>query len=141
METLGDRIKKRMDALGLSQGEVADLAGISQVAIHKLIAGKSLKTDHPLELANALQCSPHWLVTGQDDPNIRHGVKEGAQGYDVETSDEMILLATWRAMNHDQQKSLLTILAPYSPNDPESPGRSATANRALKQKKAPPKTE
>ncbi|MCL1072950.1 helix-turn-helix domain-containing protein [Shewanella dokdonensis] len=64
--SLGDNIHKRMTELNLTQREVADMSGLSQVTIHKLISGKVKGTTKILELSKALQCSPERLLYGID---------------------------------------------------------------------------
>lgn len=66
-----DRIKQRIAELKLSQAELANAVGVSQVAIHNLASGKTTKTSHLLQLAKALQCSPEWLENGGNDADDR----------------------------------------------------------------------
>jgi transcriptional regulator with XRE-family HTH domain len=65
MQTLGDRIKQRIRELGTTQEEVAKRAGMSQTAVHKLATGKSKRTRFLLQLADALECRPDWLLNGR----------------------------------------------------------------------------
>lgn len=51
----------------MSQDDLAVRAKLSQVMIHKLISGKSTKTSKILDLAAALECSPNWLLSEDDD--------------------------------------------------------------------------
>ena len=53
-----------MTELGLTQSELAESAGISQVTVHKLISGKINKTARIIDLASALKCDPTWLLNG-----------------------------------------------------------------------------
>ncbi|MGB0662809.1 MAG: XRE family transcriptional regulator [Pontibacterium sp.] len=62
--SLANRLKLRMSELGLSQREVAERTGMSQVAIHNLTSGKSLATRKITELATTLNCSAEWLQQG-----------------------------------------------------------------------------
>ncbi|WP_158413409.1 LexA family protein [Haliea salexigens] len=61
-----DRIRKRMDELGMSQGELAELMGVSQPMIAKYLNGA--KTKKLLEMADALQCTPEYLQDGRNPP-------------------------------------------------------------------------
>jgi transcriptional regulator with XRE-family HTH domain len=68
MSSVGDRIRGRRLALGLSQRELAT-AGLSDAYISRLEAN----TRHPSvkvlrKLAPMLDVSVHWLETGKDDP-------------------------------------------------------------------------
>lgn len=71
MQTFRDRVKEMRLALGLSQEELAERAGMSQQAINKLEErGKSSK--YIVELATALNVSPEWLKTGKDTPSQKN---------------------------------------------------------------------
>jgi len=66
MNLLSKNIKSRMKDLGLTQNELAELAEISQVTVHKLVSGKINKTARIIELAKALKCDPDWLLNGTE---------------------------------------------------------------------------
>ncbi|WP_435237456.1 LexA family protein [Psychromonas sp. PT13] len=68
MNRLSKNIKSRMKTLGLTQKQLADKAGTTQVSIHRMISGKVLKTTKIVELAKALNCDPEWLLNGIDEP-------------------------------------------------------------------------
>lgn len=79
---LPKNIKLRMNELKLTQKELAERAGITQVTVHKLISGKISRTSRLLELSNALQCTPEWLVgeanclsSSNFDSNISEPIK------------------------------------------------------------------
>lgn len=78
MSTFGRRILERRTHLGLSQDELANKTGVSRVAISKLELGESQDTrsTNLFKIADALKCSPYWLLTGKGDPlngdNIHH---------------------------------------------------------------------
>lgn len=63
--TMGDRIKERMDEIGMSQETLAKAVGISQPAIFKILAGKTKRTTRLSEIAAVLGVRPGWLVTGE----------------------------------------------------------------------------
>ena len=63
INNLPQNIKLRMNELKLTQKELADRAGITQVTVHKLISGKISRTSRLLELAKALECNPEWLMS------------------------------------------------------------------------------
>lgn len=62
--TLATRLKERRLQLGLSQIELAAKAGIRSSSIHNYEVGLRDKPRKLLQLAEALQVSPHWLETG-----------------------------------------------------------------------------
>lgn len=60
--SIGERVKKRREQLGLSQSEVARRTGIKPQAIQQLEAGDTKRPRNILELAAALEVSPDWLL-------------------------------------------------------------------------------
>lgn len=67
MNTLAQKIKQRMFALNLNQSDLAKKAGISQVAVHKLVTGKSKRSYRIQALAEALECEPSWLEQKEEE--------------------------------------------------------------------------
>ena len=68
MATVGDRIRERRLALGLSQRELA-CEGVTYAYISRLEANTRQPSVKAVRnLARKLRVSPHWLETGQDDP-------------------------------------------------------------------------
>lgn len=66
--TVGGRIKERLQALDLSQAELARRVGMSQPAINALIRGASRSSTHLHKIARELQTSPAYLTGEIDDP-------------------------------------------------------------------------
>ena len=54
-----------MVATGVSQGQLAEMVGVSQPAIQKMTSGKTNGSRKMVELANALGVRPEWLSSGQ----------------------------------------------------------------------------
>lgn len=73
MESLAKRVKTRRLELGLSQTQVADLAGLKQPDISKIELGLIQKTTEILGLSRALQCNPDWLATGDGEKTTTPG--------------------------------------------------------------------
>ena len=68
MSSVGDRIRERRLALGLSQRELAS-EGVSYAYISRLEANTRRPSVRALrKLAVKLGVSVHWLETGEDDP-------------------------------------------------------------------------
>ncbi|WP_343561775.1 XRE family transcriptional regulator [Kiloniella sp. b19] len=67
MTKLSTNMQRRLKDLGMTQRELADLAGLSQVMIHKLLSGKTRETRKIVEIAKALNCDPDWLQNGEQD--------------------------------------------------------------------------
>ncbi|WP_241509672.1 LexA family protein [Pseudomonas ovata] len=65
-ETLKDRVFKTREARGLSQQQLADKAGVSQVTIQHLESGRNATSKKMVEIAQALGVSAEWLMTGRD---------------------------------------------------------------------------
>jgi len=64
-----------MDALGVKDADIARKTGISTSALSRYRAGGSPKAEHLFALADALKCSPRWLITGsEDDPVAGRGI-------------------------------------------------------------------
>jgi transcriptional regulator with XRE-family HTH domain len=68
--SLGARLKQRREQLGLSQVEVAELAGMRQNMISRLECGDTPNpsTETIKRLALVLKCSIDWLVGLYDAP-------------------------------------------------------------------------
>jgi transcriptional regulator with XRE-family HTH domain len=68
MSTVGDRIRERRLALGLSQRELA-CEGVTYAYISRLEANTRQPSVKALrKLAPKLGVSAHWLETGEEDP-------------------------------------------------------------------------
>jgi len=65
MSKLAENIKNRMQALGLTQKELAEKAGITQVTVHKLLTGKIANSSRIVDLSKALECDTEWLMYGE----------------------------------------------------------------------------
>lgn len=65
---IGERLKRRMSELGLSQSELGRRVGISQQTIHKLVTGASRGSTHIARLARELETTPAFLLGEVDDP-------------------------------------------------------------------------
>lgn len=68
---LGQRIRTARTAASLTQGELADCAGITTAAISNLETRDLGRSTHVLEMAGCLGVDPNWLATGTGNMNIR----------------------------------------------------------------------
>ena len=73
MGTLGRNIQNRLNEIGLTQKDLADKAGLSQVMVHKLISGKASSTSKIFEIAQVLGCDPEQLQKGVIGPPLKEG--------------------------------------------------------------------
>lgn len=65
---MSDRIIARRKELGLTQRSLADLVGLSSVSVLKWENGQNEPRGKNLfALARALECSPTWLLFGDED--------------------------------------------------------------------------
>ncbi|HEY3984981.1 LexA family transcriptional regulator [Cedecea sp.] len=67
--SFGERLLARRTELGLSQDELAKKTGVSRVTISKIELGGSQDTrsSNLFKIAEALKCSPRWLLDGTKD--------------------------------------------------------------------------
>lgn len=71
MKTLQDRLQAAMDHKKFSQEDLADKAKVSQVAIHKILSGKTRESKKLPQIADALGVYQDWLTKG--DPRLAPG--------------------------------------------------------------------
>lgn len=74
--SLASRIRQKRDALGLTQTEAAEKAGITQQSWADLENGKTKKPRNIIGIGHALDCDPTWLLTGD---NIQPAVSLGTR--------------------------------------------------------------
>lgn len=77
---MADRIKQRMDQIGLTQEDLARGAGLTQPAIWKLLAGKTKRSTRLAEIAETLQLTMNQLIGKDlmpDDPSQLSNVSPG----------------------------------------------------------------
>lgn len=64
-----DRVRQRMDELGLSQSGLAQKVGVSQAAIAKITSGQSFGSKHLHRIARELGTTAAFLTGETDDPS------------------------------------------------------------------------
>lgn len=67
--SMGERIAERLEALGLSQAELARRVKVAQPTINALIRGGNSGSRHLHKIAAELETSPAWLAGETDDPS------------------------------------------------------------------------
>lgn len=92
MKTLAQNIRDRMEAIGMTQKELAERADISQVMVHKLVSGKVKTTGKLLNIAAALRCTAEELQYGEEGAKAKAANRiesnaEWAGGFEVWDSD------------------------------------------------------
>lgn len=79
METIGERVKRLRDAQGLTQNELARLAGIAQSTISGIEKGeRQIQPSSLIELAHILRTEAYYLKYGSGVSDI-----DGATSEDV----------------------------------------------------------
>lgn len=76
MATLSERLTSLMYEKGISQAELARLIGIKQPSVFKILSGETRNPKKILEIATALNVDPHWLKTGEGDPEPSYRIVE-----------------------------------------------------------------
>lgn len=66
LETLKDRILGKRTELKMSQQQLADSAGVSQVTIQHLESGRNSTSKKLVDIGRALGVTAEWLMTGAD---------------------------------------------------------------------------
>ncbi len=92
MKTLAQNIRDRMEAIGMTQKELAERADISQVMVHKLVSGKVKTTGKLLNIAAALRCTAEELQYGEEGAKAKAANRiesnaEWAGGFEIWDSD------------------------------------------------------
>ncbi|MDQ7989037.1 MAG: helix-turn-helix domain-containing protein [Candidatus Dactylopiibacterium sp.] len=111
METLGQRITRLREALGLSRRALADACKVSHVAVGKWETEdtENIKLANLLRLAKALRVSIGELVQGQPSGQalFASSVQEPIQYYGND-ADEQLLLSAYRTADDTGRLLLLT---------------------------------
>ena len=95
------RIKQRMADLGMTQDELAKLAGVSQPAVFKLLSGKTRRTTRLPEIAAALKVSLAWLADGAE-PMI--------PGADLASPSDKDVFQAYLALPEDEKNALRILI-------------------------------
>lgn len=95
---MAERIKQRMQEIGMTQDQLATAASLTQPAIFKLLSGKTKRTTRLAEIARALGVRPEWLVTGT-------GKKEPTGD-----ADDQAFLAAYHPLPETEQEAVRTLV-------------------------------
>ncbi|MCB1667614.1 MAG: helix-turn-helix transcriptional regulator [Porticoccaceae bacterium] len=96
---MANRIKYAREQAGLSQRQLASLAGLTQQMISKLEKGRSRSTSGIISIAQALQVSPEWLWLGSENntPTAQ------CPHHDCPFCSDKSLFANWNALTERQK--------------------------------------
>lgn len=99
MNNLSKNVKSRMRDLGLTQKELAEKVGTTQVTIHRIITGKVSKTARLVELANALECTTDELLTTNSISLLSSNVEEGPELHGLYPVISWVQAGDWTAIH------------------------------------------
>lgn len=107
MHTPGIRIRAKRLELGLKQGELAKLAGISQSSLCELEKGDSKmpSAEALMGLSKALGVSQAWIMTGKDGE------------VEMLTHDEEKLVQASRRLTAEQRRAVYQIMRTMTGED------------------------
>jgi len=135
MTTRGQRIKQRRKELGLTQGDLADLAKVSQQLVSKLENDLIDATRAPFSLARALDTSAEWLEYGdimgaREDTTVYHAGDDGLFDEILDAID-VFIAKTGKKMTakqiYNQAKSVYNEIK----NDEEKPSKDTLVRMML----------
>ncbi|QKN82220.1 helix-turn-helix domain-containing protein [Scandinavium goeteborgense] len=102
--TLGQRIKERRKQIGLSQNGLSKAAGVSDSTISLWESDNTAPRGANLhKLAAALQCSPTWVLFGDEDNSP--GEPRVLDAEQQLTEDEKEVLRLYRALPESEQRN------------------------------------
>ena len=70
MTTFGERLTKLRESKNLSQAKLAQMAGVPQSTIAQIETGRNKSTKRIIELAEALDTTPNYLLNGVKDLSV-----------------------------------------------------------------------
>ena len=70
MTTFGERLTKLRESKNLSQAKLAKMAGVPQSTIAQIETGRNKSTKRIIELAEALDTTPNYLLNGVKDLSV-----------------------------------------------------------------------
>lgn len=112
METVGQRIRKRRNELGYTQGQLGKASGLGTATISGLELGTQVGTTKLHKIAEALRCRVQWLETGslpiEEVPGVREPpplARQTVHGIFI-TRDGAEIGAEWDKIEGDEYKQL-----------------------------------
>ncbi|EKS4789376.1 helix-turn-helix domain-containing protein [Salmonella enterica] len=108
-ETIGRRIYRRRKELHWTQRELSKAAGVSYASVSLWENDNTAPRGENLHsLARALQCSPTWILYGDEDKSPAPPPPPSET--DILSDDEKELLSMYRYLSASEQKSYLASL-------------------------------
>ncbi|HHA2246065.1 helix-turn-helix domain-containing protein [Enterobacter ludwigii] len=102
--TLGQRIRQRRKQIGLSQNKLSKAAGVSDSSISLWESDTTAPRGENLhKLAVILQCSPTWILFGDEDKTPEEPLSPSDQ--QKMTDEERELLHLFRSLPESEQQA------------------------------------
>lgn len=102
--TLGQRIRQRRKQIGLSQNKLSKAAGVSDSSISLWESDTTAPRGENLhKLAAILQCSPTWILFGDEDKTPEEPLSPSDQ--QQMTDEERELLHLFRSLPESEQQA------------------------------------
>ncbi|PWI80323.1 transcriptional regulator [Enterobacter sp. CGMCC 5087] len=103
-ETIGRRILRRRKDIGLPQRDLGKALGVSHATISLWESDKTEPSGKNLHsLAKALQCTPTWILFGDEDQSPAEPIPVDTQSH--LTSDEQEMLELYRSLPESEQQA------------------------------------
>lgn len=105
------RLQLRMKSLGLNQTSTARKAGVAVTVVKDIMGGRSKnpRADNISKLANALECSVEWLITGKGDIHSSSVPQGEISPYSEDQLDSAIELIADAMEEQDIELELKTV--------------------------------
>lgn len=113
MNTLAERLTWARERLGLSQQEVADLAGVSQGTIANLETGFRRNPRELLAIAKAVKVSAEWMKTGKGniEPITLSEIPSSTGRKHSDTTTVRAPVVAWARLGEDVLKEAVELAA------------------------------
>lgn len=104
---MGERISLRRKELGYTMEELGNKVGVQKSAVNKWEKGfvDTLKRTTIKELANVLECSPAWLMFGEENSMFEKGQEDAAllvKFHQLNSANKAVIISTLDAMLNAQ---------------------------------------
>ena len=122
MNTLAGRLQLVMSELGITQQKLADLIGITQQSVNKIVKGDTLNPKNIVEIANALGVDVQWLRSGEGQaPNFAKLTENSTACEDEEEGISIPLLEVYASAGHGvyQSSDLVDVVQSIRYNRPK----------------------
>lgn len=140
MTTLGERVKAKRKALGLTQKELALKAGVSQTTVSDMERGRNSSSREIALLARALKAETYWLATGKgidvaEEKGALLEAKQDVKPYEIPISNDGLNIGrSWDLLSDRHRQTILEQIQCYmaaSDRNPYSGERGQSHQRYM----------